>query len=117
MNVEHVFAAKVEVHLAGRLKERQTLDVAHRAANLGDNDLGAGLAGYPPNAIFDLVGDVRDDLDRTAEKIATPFVADHRRIDLAGGDAASARQIGVDEPLVVAEVEIRLGAVVGDEYL
>src|SRR6202011_2732066 len=38
-------------------------------------------------------------------------------IDLAGGHVAGLAQVGVDEPLVMAEVEVRLGPVVRDENL
>ena len=39
------------------------------------------------------------------------------RVDLAGGDVGRAVQVGVEEALVVADVEVGLGAVVGDEDL
>jgi hypothetical protein len=44
MDVQHVLAPEVQVHLAGGLEEGQALDVAHCASDLGDDDLGAGLA-------------------------------------------------------------------------
>src|SRR5690606_17548912 len=40
-----------------------------------------------------------------------------RRVDLAGGDVGRAVQVAVEEPLVVADVQVGLGAVVGDEHL
>src|SRR5205807_8483131 len=46
-----------------------------------------------------------------------PFARDDRRVDAACGDARVAREVFVDETLVVAEVEVRFGAVVGDEHL
>src|SRR5690606_6591128 len=61
--------------------------------------------------------DVRDDLDRVAEVLATPFLGDHVGVDLAGGHVGGAVQVGVEEALVVAHVEVGLGAVVGDEDL
>ena len=79
-------------------------------------DLGVGLARDALDALLDLVGDVRHDLDGAAEEVAAPFAADHRRVDLAGGDVRQAGQVLVDEALVVAEVEVGLGAVVGDEH-
>src|SRR5690606_17905255 len=45
---------------------------------------------------------------------AGTLLADHVLVDLAGGDRVLARQAGVDEALVVAEVQVGLGAVVGD---
>ena len=40
-----------------------------------------------------------------------------RRVDLAGRDVVEPRHLRRHEPLVVTEVEVGLGAVVGDEHL
>ena len=66
---------------------------------------------------LDLVGDVRDDLHGVAEVLAAALLGDDRRVDLAGGDVGEPAQVAVEEALVVAEVEVGLGAVVGDEDL
>ena len=66
------------------------------------------------DAVLDLVGDVRDDLHRAAEVVAAALLLDHRQVDLAGRPVVVARRDLVGEALVVPEVEVRLGAVVGD---
>ena len=66
---------------------------------------------------LDLVRDVRDHLDGRAEIVAAPLFFDDRLVDLAGRDVVDARQRLVDEALVVPEIEIGLGAVLGDEDL
>src|SRR3546814_1401160 len=71
----------------------------------------------PIYAALDCVGDVRDHLDGGAQVVAGALLADHVLVDLAGGDLVLARQPGVDEALVVAEVQVGLGAVVGDVHL
>ena len=46
MDKEHVLRSELEPHLAGRLEKRQAFDVAHRPADLVDDDivpLGYGL--------------------------------------------------------------------------
>ena len=75
------------------------------------------VAGDAPDALLDLVGDVRDDLDRAAEVVAAALLGDDRLVDPARRDVAELGQVLVDEALVVAEVEVGLGAVVGDEDL
>ena len=67
--------------------------------------------------LLDLVGDVRDDLDRAAEVVPAALLGDDRGVDAAGRDVGALGQVLVDEPLVVAQVEVGLGAVVGDEHL
>ena len=73
--------------------------------------------GDQPDALLDLVGDVRDDLDGAAEVVAAALAPDDRVVDAAGGDVRRARRVRVREALVVAEVEVGLGAVLGDEDL
>jgi len=70
-------------------------------------------AGGLVDAVLDLVGDVRDDLHGGAQVVAAALLADHRFVDLARGDGVLAREAGMDEALVVAQVQVGLGAVVG----
>ena len=118
---EAVVTADVVAHLPGRLEERQRLDVADRAADLGDHDVDVlalgGAAPHGQDAVLDLVGDVRDHLDGVAEVVTAPLLGDHLGVDLPGGDVGDLAEVGVEEPLVVADVEIGLGPVVGDEDL
>src|SRR5690606_22637142 len=104
--------AALDAQLADRLQERQRLDVAHGTADFHQADVVAGGGGV--HAALDLVGDVRDHLHRAAQVVAAALVADHVFVDAAGGDRVLARQPGADEALVVPEVEVGLGAVVGD---
>ena len=73
--------------------------------------------GDDQDPLLDLVGDVRDHLDGGAEVVAAALAADDRVVDGAGGDVGGARGVVVGEALVVAEIEIGLGAVLGDEHL
>ena len=117
MDEHAALGAEVGVELADRLEEGQRLDVADRAADLGDHEVdGLGL-GDDQDALLDLVGDVRDHLDGGAEVVAAALAPDHRVVDRAGGDVRGARGVLVGEALVVAEVEVGLGAVLGDEDL
>ena len=117
MDVEHVVAPDVLAELADRLEERQALDVADRAADLGDQHVDVELLGEAVDAALDLVRDVRDDLDGAAQKVAAALLLDDGVVDAAGRDVGVALDELVDEALVVAQVEVGLGAVFGDEHL
>ena len=108
-----VLLADFEGELADRLEVRHPLDVADRAADLGDDDIHFGRD-EPADAPLDLVRDVRDDLDRLALVVAVALLVDDRQVNLAGREVAVAVQGRVGEPLVVAEVEVGLRAVVED---
>ena len=115
MDVQRSLAAQLHAHLPNRLEKRQGLDVADRAADLHEADIGARSALH--HAALDLVRDVRDNLNRSAEVLAPAFLGDHVRIDLAGREVARPARARSDEALVVPEVEVRLRAVVGDVHL
>ena len=115
VDVDGVLLADVVLHLPDGLEERQRLDVADRAADLDDEDVGA--AGRLADHRLDLVGDVRDHLHRLAQVLAAPLPVDDVLVDAPGGVVVLAGHLGGGEPLVVAEVEVGLGAVVGDEDL
>ena len=102
VDVQHVRAADVLAHLADGLEERQALDVADGPADLDDHDVRVAVARDARDALLDLVGDVRDDLDRAAEVVAAPLLGDDRLVDAAGRDVAQLGQVLVDEALVVA---------------
>ena len=110
-------AADVDRELADRLEERERLDVADRAADLGDHDVRIAALGDQADAVLDLVGDVRDHLDGAAEVVAAALAADHAVVDRAGGDVRAPVRVRVGEALVVAQVQVGLGAVLGDEHL
>ena len=57
---------------------------------------------------------MRDDLHALAEIFAGAFLAQHLLVDLTGGDVGLLAQVHVEEALVVADVEIGFGAVLGD---
>ena len=107
----------VDRELPDRLQERQRLDVAHGPADLGDHEVDVGGVGHQPDPLLDLVGDVRHHLHGGAEVVAAPLAADHGVVDAAGGDVRGAAGVGAGEPLVVAEVEVGLRAVLGHEHL
>ena len=117
VNVDDVLRPLFAPKLADRLEERQRLDVADGAADLRDDDVGVRGLRDAADPVLDLVRDVRDDLDGRAEVLALALLADDRVPDRPGRVVCVAGEVLVDEPLVVADVEIGLGAVLGDEHL
>ena len=113
MHEHAVLGAEVATHLARGLEERLGFDVADRAADFGDDHIDViGCLGAHTG--LDLVGDVRNDLHALAKVFAGAFLAQHLLVDLSGGDVGLLAQVDVQEALVVADVEIGFGAVLGD---
>ena len=117
MDVQDVLAAHVLAELTDGLEEREALDVADRAADLGDEHVDLGELGQAVHAALDLVGDVRDDLHSATEVVAAALLGDDAVVDAARGDVGVPLHELVEEALVVAQVEVGLGAVLGDEDL
>src|SRR5205814_1728025 len=61
--------------------------------------------------------DMRHHLDGGAEIVAAAFLAEDVLVDAPGGDVVLAARRAAGEALVVTEVEVGLGAVVGDKHL
>ena len=106
---------ELQAHLAHGFEKRQALDVAHRAADLDDRHLEIGRTA--PHEILDLVGDMRDHLHGLAQVVAASLFLEHALVDLARREVVRSLHPRRDEALVVAEVEVGLGTVVGDENL
>ncbi len=117
VHVADVLGSGLTAELADRLEERERLDVADRSADLGDHDVDRLGLGDPPDARLDLVRDVRDHLHGRAEELALALLAQDGVPDPAGGVRRVAREVLVDEALVVADVEVGLGTVLGHEDL
>ena len=105
-----VLAAHILPELPDRFQERERLDVANGSADLRDHDV--VIRRQAPCRRLDLVRHVRDDLDRDAEEVAAPLLRDDVLVDAARRDVVRLRERLVDEPFVVAEVEVGLRPVV-----
>ena len=105
----------LEPELSDRLEERQALDIADGAADLAQDDV--GILRVALDELLDRVGHVRDHLDRAAEIVAVALAGQHRPVDPPGRHGVRGPRGHAGEPLIVAEVEIGLRPVVGDEHL
>ncbi|MND60290.1 hypothetical protein D3C80_515140 [compost metagenome] len=106
--------ADFETQLADRLEERLRLDVTHGATDF--DHCHVSVAGTLDDAALDFVGDVRNHLDGCTQVVTTALFAQDVFVDTAGGEVVVLGHGRADEPLVVAQVQVGLGAVVGDEH-
>ena len=116
MEEEDVLAANLVTDLAHGFQERQRFDIANGATDLGDHHINV-RATHRQDSRFDLVGDVRNHLHGVSEVLAATLLCDDAGVDLTGRHVRLGRQIVVEEPFVVSNVEVSLGPVVSDEDL
>ena len=110
-----VLASKLLAHLADGFKEWQRLDVADSAADFDNGDVRAVRRDLA-HGVFDLVGDVGNNLNSLAEVVAAPLFQDDLLVDAAGGEVVVARKGRVRKALIVAEIEVGFSAVVGNKH-
>src|SRR5258706_15865415 len=115
VDVAGVVRAELQAHLPDRFEERQRLDVPDGAADLDDRHFRFACAAR--NERLDLVGYMWDHLHGAAEVVAAALFSYHRIVDLAGGEVVVAVHTGRLETLVVAQIQVGLGAVLGNEHL
>ncbi len=60
---------------------------------------------------------MRNNLHRATQIIAPAFFADNRIVNLAGGKIGLTRQGGGGITLIVTEIKISFGTVIGDKHL
>ena len=108
-----VFATDFMPHLPDGLNEWQGFDIAHGAANLNDHHIDIGRDAAHGSLYF--IGDMGNHLDGFAEIITAPFAGDDLFVNAARSNVVALGEMRVSETLVVAEVEIGLSTIVGDE--
>ena len=100
--------------LADRLKEGQTFDIPHCAADFAQHEIHLVFADR--DEILDLVCDVRNHLNGFAQVVAPALFLEHVGIDAPRGHAVGGACVHTSEAFVVAQVEVGLGAIIGDEH-
>ena len=101
--------------LPDRLQKGLRFNIADRAADLDQGDI--GLARALDNTAFYLIGNMRDHLHRGAQIIAAPFLIDHILVNAPGGVIIALAHAGAHKALIMAEVQVRLRAVMGHIHL
>ena len=114
MDKETILPSHFAGHLADGLQERLRFHIAHGTADFGDHHVGFAVV-HIIDAPLDLIGDMGDDLHGAAQKFPGPLPVEDTPIDFTGGHRAVYRQIFIDKPFIVTQIQVRLRAVVGDE--
>ena len=116
VNEQAIGAAEFVPQLPDGLQERQATRCRRRfRPDFADHDV--HVAGDFLHGGLDLVGDVRDHLYGLSQVVAAALLGDDLLVDAPGGEIVGLGQAGVGEAFVMAQVQVRLGAVVGDEDL
>ena len=117
VNEAGVVAAHAEGHLTDGFDEGERFDVAHRAADFHDRDVGiARRLGAADDVFLDFIGDVRNHLHGLAEVFAAAFLAQDAFVDLPRSEVVRLVHLRGDEAFVVTKVQVGLCAVFRHEH-
>ena len=111
MNEHHILFADIQRDLANRFQKRQAFDVADGSAQFGDHNVDVGSCQFQDGR-FDLIRDVRNNLNCSTEVFAAAFFFNHGQINLTGCVVGITIQNARGEAFVMAEVEVGFGAVI-----
>ena len=117
VNHQAVLVGKLPLQLPHGLDERQGLDVSDGTAYLGDDHVVLSALAQQQHAALDLVGDVGDDLDGLAQVRSLTLLVDDCAVDLTGGDVVRAGCVDIEKSLIMTQVQVGLGPVLGDKAL
>ena len=113
--VKNILPADTPRKLTYRLKIWKSLNIAYRAADLGNDDIITGADMLDPVLYF--IRDMRYDLHCCAVIASRAFALYYGGINLAGGTAVLSQDRLVYETLIMPEVKISLRAVSGHKDL
>lgn len=99
VNEAHVLGTLLATPLTHGLDEGLGLDIANRAADLSNDDVCLRAICQAADAVFDGIGDMRDDLHGAAEEVAPALFGDKALVDGALRDVGVVREVLVDEAL------------------
>ena len=83
MDQDHIFMPLLMLKLTDGFQEGLALDVSYGSAHLNDGNLRAGSRGIAVKPAFDLIGDMRDDLNGASAEISPAFLLQDGPVDLA----------------------------------
>ena len=117
VNKNKIAVAVLPVHLTDRLKERHTFNITDRSSYLDNTDLRVVAVLVGPafcgmfDSVFDLVGDVRNNLNGRSKIIAVALFLNNRGVDLSSGQIVIPGKLDVKEPLIVSQIKVSLTSV------
>ena len=116
MDVEHIVLGYILLDLADGFHKGFGFNIPYGAADFSDHEIRIFFPANPVDPFLDFVGDVRNDLYRAAQIIAPAFLVDHGLVDPACGHIGVPGQVDVNEPFIMAQIQVRFRPVVSDEH-
>ena len=115
MHEQRTLGTYFYLELTTGFQERQGFNIANRTTDFDQCHISAGSPFNNPT--LDLVSDVRNHLNGSAQVVTTALLADHLFVHPAGGEVITLTHPGTDEALIVAQIQVCFRAILGDKNL
>ena len=112
MNIEDAFFPDIFPKLPDRLKKGQTFYIAYGSADFGNNNINI-TGGQREDSLFDFICYMGNNLNSTAEIVASSLLCHDRPIDRPGSNVTVLAKTLIDKSFVVPKIKICLGAIIG----
>ena len=106
MHENHILGTRLVRKLTHGLEEGQSLDVPRGATDFGDQDVDAFPTGV--DALLDLVGHVRDHLNRLAQIVTPPLLLNDRLVHLTRAETVQLGELSTRKAFIMTKIEIGL---------
>ena len=116
MDVQHIVFAHILFYLTDSFQKGKAFNIAYRTADLGNDKIGIVIVADTEYPGLDLIGNMGNDLHRTAQVIAPAFLRNNGLVDFTGSHIGTLGQVDINKPFVMAQVQVRFRAVIRHEH-
>ena len=116
MDVQHIVFAHILFYLTDSFQKRKAFNIAYRTADFGNDKIGIVIVADTEYPGLDLIGNMGNDLHRTAQVIPPAFLRNNGLVDFTGSHIGTLGQVDINKPFVMAQVQVRFRAVIRHEH-
>ena len=116
MDQNHIFMSFFMLELTDRFEKRLTLNVSNGSADFNDRDFCMFCRRIAVKSAFDLIGDVRNDLNSSAAEITSSFFLQNGPVDFSGRDIGIFCQTFINKTFIMSKIQISFSSVIRYEY-
>ena len=117
MKENGIVVSYLMLELADGFQEWLALNITDGSSDFDNRDMCIFGSEIPIETAFDLIGDVWDNLHGSSAVITAALLLKNRPVNLTGCYVGIFIKTLVDEALIMSQIKIGFGSIVGDEHL
>jgi len=117
MYMNYIVSAGFFAKLSDGFEERKTFNVPHCSSNFNNDNIKLFFFCYFFNSVFYFIGNMRNNLNCSTQKIASSFLLNNSPIDHTGSYVIYFSKIDVDKSFIMTQIKICLCPIFGNKNL